>query len=64
MISRQRAWQIKQNELGNCEKCGKPAFKDGSMCKRCGIKNRLDTRSRRGHKAKRKGYPGRNIKYK
>lgn len=60
-ISRQRLWQIMQNEQGLCRLCSLRAVSSG-LCEKHFIERRLYHRKRNGYKPKRAGRPGRYPK--
>ena len=39
MVSRQRKWQLKKMKDGLCEKCGKQARENRTMCPGCSAKD-------------------------
>lgn len=46
-VSRQRRWQIRQQESGNCPQCGEKKDADLRLCLRC-TKNRAERMRKKG----------------
>lgn len=59
MTSRQRRWQIKQQEMGKCRRCGKDRDHYKNYCDGCAKKEIAAQRRRLGHKPWEKGGRGR-----
>lgn len=51
-LSRQRRWQLRQVEAGNCEVCGQPRGSDGTerMCRVHAVKASQRSTGRRQHR--------------
>jgi hypothetical protein len=50
-VSRQRKWQIKNQEAGRCPRCGGPLGVSSHTCDVCLIKHRTRERNRKRRKA-------------